>query len=513
MEMINHNRIYQPIIEEKLTPIQSFLSGSNIFITGGTGFLGKMLINKLLTSCPSIDTIYLLIRNKKGKDVHTRVEDIFHDSVFDAMKRKVPKYRHKIQCIAGDCMLPGLGITSMDKQILVKNVNIVFHMAATVRFDEKLKVAMQINVQACKDVMQICSEMLHLKSVVHVSTAYTQCPQRRVDERFYAPPIDSGKMLILTECASDKLLESITPILLDKWPNTYTFTKAIAEDVINQHGKGMPIGMFRPGIVISTYKFPVSGWIDNFYGPTGAIAGAGTGVIRTLRCNPSANANMVPVDLCVNGIIATAWDVSNRYNTKISFDHETPVYNFCTSTDNQLTWGDFTIKTTKYGLMYPTLKSIWYLCYANNPNKLMHLLSIFFLHYIPAIIIDAFALMIGKKPRLLNTYKKIHRFMNVIEYFSMRQWDYQMDNMIGLWHNLTKKDKEIYFFDMSQLDWDLFLQHYFRGIRQYLLNDPLDTIPEALIRWNRLYWLHQGVKLLVFGLFVRLVWWLTSFFL
>lgn len=121
-------------------------------------------------------------------------------------------------------------------------------MAATVRFDEKLKVAMQINVQACKDVMQICSEMLHLKSVVHVSTAYTQCPQRRVDERFYAPPIDSGKMLILTECASDKLLESITPILLDKWPNTYTFTKAIAEDVINQHGKGMPVGMFRPGI-------------------------------------------------------------------------------------------------------------------------------------------------------------------------------------------------------------------------------------------------------------------------
>lgn len=75
--------------------------------------------------------------------------------------------------------------------------------------------------------------------------------------------------------------------------------------------------------------------------------------------------------------------------------------------------------------------------------------------------------------------------MNVIEYFSMRQWDYQMDNMIGLWHNLTKKDKDIFFFDMSQLDWNLFLQHYFRGIRQYLLNDPLDTIPEALIRWNR----------------------------
>lgn len=128
--------------------------------------------------------------------------------------------------------------------------------------------------------------------------------------------------------------------------------------------------------------------------------------------------------------------------------------------------------------------------------------------------------------------------MNVIEYFSMRQWDYQVDNITGLWQNLTKKDKEIFFFDMRQLDWDLFLQHYFRGVRQYLLNDPLDTIPEALVRWNRfvfftiisiecsenvliftflyvfrLYWVHQGVKAIVFMLFLRLAWWIASFFI
>lgn len=101
---------------------------------------------------------------------------------------------------------------------------------------------------------------------------------------------------------------------MDKWPNTYTFTKAIAEDVVRQHGAGMPVGLYRPGIVISTYADPISGWIDNFYGPTGVIAGAGTGVLRTLRCNPKALSNMVPVDLCVNGLIAGAWDVAERYN-------------------------------------------------------------------------------------------------------------------------------------------------------------------------------------------------------
>lgn len=78
--LINNNN--QLVIdEESLTPIQKFYDNCNIFITGGTGFLGKMLINKLLTACSSIDTIYLLVRNKKGKDVHSRVEDIFDDPV------------------------------------------------------------------------------------------------------------------------------------------------------------------------------------------------------------------------------------------------------------------------------------------------------------------------------------------------------------------------------------------------------------------------------------------------
>lgn len=44
------------------------------------------------------------------------------------MKRKVPKYRRKVQGIAGDCMLPGLGITSADKSILVKNVRHYFQL-------------------------------------------------------------------------------------------------------------------------------------------------------------------------------------------------------------------------------------------------------------------------------------------------------------------------------------------------------------------------------------------------
>lgn len=77
--------------------------------------------------------------------------------------------------------------------------------------------------------------------------------------------------------------------------------------------------------------------------------------------------------------------------------------------------------------------------------------------------------------------------MNVIEYFSMREWFYQLDNINSVWIEMNDRDKEIFYFDMRKIDWDQFLEHYFRGIRQYLLKDPLDTVPEALKRWNRYY--------------------------
>lgn len=492
-------------VDLKLTEIQQFYDRCNVFITGGTGFLGKTLIYKLLTSCPGVENIFLLIRSKRGKDIFSRVEEIFEDAMFNKMKQACPKYDHKIRAIAGDCTLPSLGIGSSDRETLVENVNIVFHLAATVRFDEKMKTAMQINVKACRDILDLCYEMKHLKSIIYVSTAYTQCPQKEVDERFYEPPIDSKKMIALTDCVSDSMMENITPILLDKWPNTYTFTKAIAEDVVRQNSRGMPIGMFRPGIVIATYQEPVPGWIDNFYGPTGVIAGAGTGVLRTLRADPSKVANMVPVDLCVNGMISAAWDIAERFQTEIMPDPEIPVYNFCTERSNCITWGDFTYTTIKFGSMYPTVKSVWYLCYRSNPNRILHFLAILFLHYAPAIFFDVIALFIGRKPRLMRTYKKIHRFMAVIEYFSMRQWDFKMHNMNALWRKLSNADQKLFFFDMRQINWDFFLEQYFCGIRQYLLHDPLETVPEALVRWNRLYWLHQAVKVLVLFAVYKLV--------
>lgn len=108
--------------EDILTPIQKFYAGASVFITGGTGFLGKLLIEKLLRSCPELSTIYVLVRGKKGKEAHQRVEELFEDAVFGPLAGQFPKFRHKVVGIAGDCGAKNLGLSEQDTQLLISEV-------------------------------------------------------------------------------------------------------------------------------------------------------------------------------------------------------------------------------------------------------------------------------------------------------------------------------------------------------------------------------------------------------
>lgn len=47
-----------------------------VMVTGGTGFMGKVLLAKLLMSCPDIKAIYVLIRDKKGVPSRVRLTNL-----------------------------------------------------------------------------------------------------------------------------------------------------------------------------------------------------------------------------------------------------------------------------------------------------------------------------------------------------------------------------------------------------------------------------------------------------
>jgi fatty acyl-CoA reductase len=61
--------------------ITDYYKNKSIFITGGSGFVGKALIEKLLRSCPELNKIYLLLRHKKGKKPSQRLDEIINCKV------------------------------------------------------------------------------------------------------------------------------------------------------------------------------------------------------------------------------------------------------------------------------------------------------------------------------------------------------------------------------------------------------------------------------------------------
>lgn len=65
--------------------------------------------------------------------------------------------------------------------------------------------------------------------------------------------------------------------------------------------------------MIPTDKEPVSGWINNIYGPTGVLVGAAIGLLHSLHCNSNNVADIIPADYVINNIIAAAWDIGTTW--------------------------------------------------------------------------------------------------------------------------------------------------------------------------------------------------------
>lgn len=81
--------------------------------------------------------------------------------------------------------LPELGLAPEDSNMLMQSVNVVFHCAATVRFNESLKVAVNLNTRGTDRLLDLCKCMRNLVSVVHVSTAYSNADRREIEESVY----------------------------------------------------------------------------------------------------------------------------------------------------------------------------------------------------------------------------------------------------------------------------------------------------------------------------------------
>lgn len=143
--------------------IPEFYNGRSIFITGGTGFLGKVLVEKLLRSCPGIENIYLLVLAKKDKTNNEILNELTASRCFDILREKNPQALKKIILMEGDTSALGLGLSKENRKTLCDKVSIIFHSAATVKFVEKVKYSVNTNLRSLDEMLKLGKELKDLK--------------------------------------------------------------------------------------------------------------------------------------------------------------------------------------------------------------------------------------------------------------------------------------------------------------------------------------------------------------
>nr|CAD7591462.1 unnamed protein product [Timema genevievae] len=315
-------------------------------------------------------------------------------------------------------------------------------------------------------------------SIVYLSTAYSHCNRKDVEECFYDPPLEDDEVINFLATVNEAVMETIKPKIIDTWPNTYTFTKAIAENIIRKTASDLPIAVVRPSQVhvSGTLKEPLCGWIDNVNGPNGAAAGSFAGLVRTGVCHAETKLNMIPVDMVANCIIAAAFGATTRdHNATI------PIYNYV-SGPNTFTFQENSDVVLERAFEVPSSQAIW--CPLSIVFRSVFWYRVFaiFVHVMPAALLDIGFIIKGHPPMLLKIYRKVDKYILSIKYFTRFNWNFDNMKCMSLYQSLSEEDKEIFYFDSNAYDWRDYLRNSLDGIRMYIFKESPDTIPAGKSR-------------------------------
>lgn len=336
--------------------VRETLAGKHILLTGASGFVGKVWLAMVLERVPHVGRIYILLRGK-GRGVRERFEKIINEShvfrpLHEAHDGRMSDFlSQRIEVIAGDVSQPNLGIEPDTLVRLQHDVDLVVHCAGLVDFNPDVREALSSNIEGAMHVADFV-EQSHHASLLHVSTCYvaghrdgfvpetivthrtpngtpcepqselralhdliasveaenddpkTEATLREDVVRRLADRGHEGDYKRVTEMVGrlkrKRLREMMAKAGTDRakalgWPNTYTYSKALAEMLLAARGDRVRFASFRPAIVESAIEFPFPGWNEGFNtsGPLVYLAGT------WFRHVPAAAGNaldVIPVD-------------------------------------------------------------------------------------------------------------------------------------------------------------------------------------------------------------------------
>lgn len=220
------------------------------------------------------------------------------------MKKIVPVY--------GDITLPRLGLNDAHFKKVLES-NLVFHVAASLKLEATLRPNILMNLTGTKNVIDLAKMMPGHVMMVHFSTAFCCSDEDVLEERIVEWPDKPQDLIRCAEWMNDEAMAGMQKYVLSTQPNTYTYTKRLAELLIrDEYENGFPICIVRPSIVIPSFKEPVVGWVDSLNGPAGLMIGASKGVIRSMLIDGRLESEAIPVDIAINGVILIAKHIATQ---------------------------------------------------------------------------------------------------------------------------------------------------------------------------------------------------------
>ncbi|MCU1579969.1 MAG: phosphoserine phosphatase [Rhodoglobus sp.] len=341
----------KPRTTTRKVAVAGILTNEHVFLTGGTGFVGQAILERLLSSHPGT-RVTLLVRGKGSQTGQARLEGLLRKPVFASWIEKLGEDEARRQfakrVTAHEGSLGNVGT-------LPDDIDVVIHSASTVSFDPPIDEAFDTNVGGAHGVYGALLASKSDPHVVHISTAYVggirkgiapeaslthvvdwraeyeaaKSARARVELESREPEalraqLDKAKARhgktgpqAVAQFAETARTEWVRERLVDHgrtraeslgWTDVYTLTKAFAERAAEElwAQAGHRLSIVRPSIIESSLHHPFPGWIDGFKVADPLIIAYGRGQLPDFPGLPDSILDVIPVDFVVNAALAVA---------------------------------------------------------------------------------------------------------------------------------------------------------------------------------------------------------------
>lgn len=289
-----------------------------VLLTGVTGFLGKVVLEELFRRRDEYDLnkVIVITRPKRGKDARSRfIDNIIPSPCFSKLPER---WESSVQVVEGELSHPNCGISAGMYENLCLEVTHIIHCAGSISFEAPLAESVTANVDATLNVYKFARDCPKLQRFVSTSTAYVS-PQTSDPLYESLVPLPEPASKLLEDIRSERINE-VEVLQLTRHPNTYTLTKCIAEHLLLDQQKTIPVTIVRPSIISASRRFPFPSWIDSHAALAAFVAAYGAGVLHVVDGDPQVLLDIVPVDDVASVLINEAlFSSQGSHNSQIVY--------------------------------------------------------------------------------------------------------------------------------------------------------------------------------------------------